>query len=375
MKFIVIAVFTFLIFRQLIPLFQLIREFPLNDFSVYMSGVEHTLTDNPYTLKFFDYYNYPPAATLFFYPFNRLPVNTSEFIFTAVSVLSLFSVVILLFKLTRLRFPLYLLLITYYLFLRFSPTRLTLTLGQINLVVLLLLVLAYYLYRQGRGVMTGISLALAFIFKFTPAFLLLFFILKKQWKVVTAFICTLVLLHLLAIAAFGWPLTQYYYTQVLPQLLSQTSFYTLQRTHMNQSFTALLGRLGIFDAWHLVIKSTILLPLIFLLSKRILKSKELFTDYCLLITAMTIFLPTFAWQHHYVFLIPAIFILALHSLPLVAIFYLLLTFTIGPAFPAYPNPFIHSHLFLSAAAMFALMFVAKPQSSPGRKLIRRKPAG
>ena len=189
-----ITVALVLIFRQLYSLAQLIRGFPLNDFSVYMSGVEHTLKDNPYTLKFFDYYNYPPAATFFFYPLSLLPVNTSEFIFTAVSVLSLFSIVILLFKLTRLRFPLYLLLITYYLFLRFSPTRLTLTLGQINLVVLLLLVLAYYLYRQGRGVMTGISLALAFIFKFTPAFLLLFFLLKKQWKVVTAFICTLALI-------------------------------------------------------------------------------------------------------------------------------------------------------------------------------------
>ena len=40
-------------------LFRLIRDFPLNDFSVYMNGVEHTLSGNPYTQKFFDYFDLP----------------------------------------------------------------------------------------------------------------------------------------------------------------------------------------------------------------------------------------------------------------------------------------------------------------------------
>lgn len=358
-----------LIWRQLAAVTQLIRGWPLNDFSVYMNGVEHTLTGNPYTQKFFDYYNYPPPATLFFYAFKLLPVDASEFVFTGLSITSLFISTLLLFRLTHQKPKFYLLLPISYLLLRFNPTRLTLTLGQINLIVLLLILLAFY-FSKKRQFISGITLALAFIFKFTPIFLLLFFILKKQGKVILGFIDTVILLHFLAILAFGWNLTGYYYLEVLPKLLTQTGLYTAQLTYMNQSLTALLGRLGIFDLYHTLIKLAAILPLLWLLSRRRLD----FTTYALFLMFMTIFLPTFAWQHHYVFLIPAIFLLGIRHWALGISAYLLLTITIGLTFPVYANPFIHSHLFLSAAAIFALIFVARPQSFPGRKSIQRKPA-
>ena len=359
-----------LIWRQLASMTQLIRGWPLNDFSVYMKGVEHTFTGNPYTQKFFDYYNYPPAATLFFYPLSLLPIDTSEFIFTGLSILSLFLSVLLLFKLTHQKLHFYMLFALSYLLLRFAPTRLTLTLGQINLIVLLLILLAFY-FSKKRQFISGIVLALAFIFKFTPIFLLLFFILKKQGKVILGFIDTVILLHFLAILAFGWDLTGYYYFEVLPKLLIQTGLYTAQLTYMNQSLTALLGRLGIFDLYHTLIKLAAILPLLWLLSRRRLD----FTTYALFLVFMTIFLPTFAWQHHYVFLIPAIFLLGLRHWALGTSLYLLLNLTISASFPAYANPFIHSQSFFSAVAMFVLIFVARPQSFPDRKLIRRKPGG
>lgn len=338
-------------------LFRLIRDFPLNDFSVYMKGVEHSLTGNPYTQKFFDYYNYPPPATLFFYAFTLLPINTSEFIFTGLSVLSLFISLLLLLKLTKQKINFYMLLAIGYLLLRFSPTRLTLTLGQVNLIVLLLMLLAFY-FSKKRQFISGITLALAFIFKFTPIFLLLFFILKKQWRVILGFIYTVTLLHFFAILIFGWNLTWYYYAQVLPRLLSQTSLHTAQLTYMNQSLTALLGRLGIFDTAHTLFKLVIVLLLIWFTARKPLN----FSTYSLFLMLMTVIVPTFAWQHHYVFLIPAIFLLGIRHWALGISAYLLLTFTIGPTFPAYANPFIHSHLFLSSLGLFLVTL-----SSPNRK--------
>ncbi|OGY16738.1 MAG: hypothetical protein A2784_04605 [Candidatus Chisholmbacteria bacterium RIFCSPHIGHO2_01_FULL_48_12] len=343
-------------------LFRLIRDFPLNDFSVYMDGVKHTLTDNPYTLKFFDYYNYPPAATLFFYPFTLSPIDTAETIFTIISLSSLFLSLFLLYKITHSKFsPYWLVPITYLLF-RFAPTRLTLTLGQINLVVLLLILLAFYWRKSWLG---GISLGLAFILKFTPAFLLLFFILKKQWRVIIGFLYTVILLHFLAILVFGWDLTFYYYTQVLPRLLSQTGFYTMQRTYMNQSLTAFLGRLGIFDTYHAIVKLILVLPLVWFTARKKLD----FATYSLFLIIMTVFIPTFAWQHHYVFLIPAIFILSLRHWALGISAYVLLTFTIGPSFPGYPNPLIHSHLFLSSL----LVLFLGSRYYPNHKSIRGVP--
>ena len=360
-----------LILRQVLALNQLIQSFPLNDFGVYLQGVQHTLTGNPYAQKFFDYYNYPPAATLFFYPLTLLPINTSEFIFTGLSIISLFITIWLLCKLTTRKLTFHFSLLTFYLFLRFSPTRLTLTLGQINLIVLLLIILSFYWYTKKRQIPAGVSLALAFIFKFTPAILLLFFLLRKQFKLISAFLITVLMINLLAVLVFGWPITQFYYFKVLPSLLNQTGFYTMQRTYMNQSFTALLGRLGFFDTYHTLIKLAFTLPLLWFLSRR----RHDFTTYALFLSFMTIFLPTFSWQHHYVFLIPSLFLLGIRSLALGIVSYLLLNFTISAAFPGYPNPLVHSHLFLSATIIFFLMLVLPPPNSPNRGSTPAKLAG
>ena len=68
-KKLILLIVAIILWRQVVPLGQLILNFRLNDFSVYLDGTRAALEGlNPYQLKFFDRFNYSPAATLFFIP-------------------------------------------------------------------------------------------------------------------------------------------------------------------------------------------------------------------------------------------------------------------------------------------------------------------
>src|SRR3989339_1514024 len=90
-KKLILLIVAIILWRQVVPLWQLVMNFRLNDFSVYLDGTKAAMKGfNPYQLRFFDRFNYSPAATLFFIPLTLMPENTAEFIFTAISILSLF---------------------------------------------------------------------------------------------------------------------------------------------------------------------------------------------------------------------------------------------------------------------------------------------
>jgi hypothetical protein len=62
-----------------------------------------------------------------------------------------------------------------------------LRLGQINLIVMFLAVLGAWWVLRGRGILGGASVALAAALKFMPAVLVLWFLLRRQWRAAAAF--------------------------------------------------------------------------------------------------------------------------------------------------------------------------------------------
>ncbi len=66
-------------------------------------------------------------------------------------------------------------------------------LNQINLMVLCLLVGAFVAWQRGRHVSGGLLMGMAVLMKVTPTFLLLWFALKRQWRLLTAAVATIVL--------------------------------------------------------------------------------------------------------------------------------------------------------------------------------------
>lgn len=383
-KLLLLLIVAIILVRQAIPLWQLILNFRLNDFSVYLDGTKSALAgQNPYLLKFFDRFNYSPAATLFFIPLTLIPENTAEFIFTAVSILSLFISVKIIFLLLEIKISSPVFWLVFALALKTYPSKLTLALGQINLIILGLIVGSYYCCEIYKGVtprsgvtpfqaLSGIFLGLAAVLKLTPAPLLIYFLFRKKWNTVLWSAITVLFLTLAGIVVFGWDLTYYYYFKTIPQLMNEVTPETLNRSYMNQSVTALLGKFGIFGGLSSAIRlgvSGILAILIFKKSKidchgvkRLAMTKEFVFFWALAVIAM-LFLPVFVWQHHYTVLIPVwIFLTAkfirtknIKDLAISGLTYFLLIFYVkDPYLPARLNPFLSGH-FLTSALVFLIL--------------------
>ena len=314
-----------ILYRQVVPLANLVRSFPLNDFSVYIDGTKAALNgENPYGMKFFDRYNYPPAATLFFVPLAFLPIELSEWLFTGVSILSVWLVVNWTLKILGWESGRAKKWLIFALCLKMFPVKLTLALGQVNLIILALIVGSFYFYKVGESptfsrkvqpfeAISGILFGLATVIKLTPAPILIYFLLRKKWKVIWWSTATISVLTVAGGLIFGWDLTKYYFVSVVPGLMGEITKETVNASYMNQSVTAFLARMGIFGATNTFLRLVLSGGLLIFLIRSLLAwqgdSWFNFSQFWSFAVISTLFLPVFVWQHHYVFLMPGWIIL------------------------------------------------------------------
>lgn len=361
-----------IIARSILPLFTLIAHFPLNDFSVYLDGTRATLAGkNPYDLWFFDRYNYAPAATILFVPFTWVSQNAAEFIITTISLLSAWITLTIILASMEVKLAWQTKVLLYGLILKIFPVKLTLALGQINLVILALVIASFY-FQYKKPYLAGSLLSIASAIKLTPVPLILYFIIKKNTRVFISFFITLTALTILGAYFFDFPLSHYYYSHVVPELNSHTSRATLNATYMNQSVTALLGRWGIFGFTNSLVRYIFSGVFISWIGYRLAKTNSRMTDFILfslLLIATTIFLPIFVWQHHYVVIIPLLCAVAVNHRWIALCFYLFFIWYFknsGQAVVA--SPLVASH-FLTVTIILvtvSLLYVL-PAHSLGKK--------
>jgi hypothetical protein len=96
------------------------------------------------------------------------------------------------------------------------PLRTSFLFGQMHLLVLLLLVAAYYFHRKGRQVACGLCLAVAGVLKIYPLLLCGYFAWKRQWRPALATLCATLLLVAAGYLVFGAGLMNIYATQIIP---------------------------------------------------------------------------------------------------------------------------------------------------------------
>lgn len=150
---------------------------------------------------------YLPAALVFFRPLNLLPYSAAVFIWTAVSFVAFVCGLFLLFKsleqlglgFSKLQQSLMFLALSF-----FYPLKFTLLSGQANAVIFFCLAAAFYFYLQEQDLLVGLCLALGTILKISPAILLLYFLIKRRWKIFLWGIFFIVLFSLGAEFSVRW---------------------------------------------------------------------------------------------------------------------------------------------------------------------------
>ena len=304
-------------------------------------------------------FNYPPSSFLLFAPFSLLPLQTSSLIFTAFSLLFFIVVTYLFLESLIPSKPVRLLLLA--LLLQNFPTKFTLVAGQVNLIVLSFLLLSFLYDQKNRLVLSGLLWGSAVMIKLTPITLLVYFLFRKKYLTLVSGITFFTISNIFFLII--QPQTIYYFITHLPGLLGKSGFVT---TFYDQSLRAFFSRLGIpHDAGLATVVVLLFLGLaIFNFLRQKSPQKELiFFSQILLITTIG---NAFAWQHHFVFIFPAlisasILILSKKSLLLFTLT-LLCALLIGYHIPnlthtPISNPFFVSHTLIGTLILFGILFV------------------
>jgi Glycosyltransferase family 87 len=126
-----------------------------------------------------------------------------------------------------------------------EPLRIHFLYGQFHIFVLVLLVLSLWLYLRERPFEAGAIIAVASAIKIYPIVFTLYFVRKRQWRVVAGIAAGTLLLGILAVYLFGVPVNRIYLEQVLPRA-GRGEIVDPYSVWLN-SFTGVISRLFIFE--------------------------------------------------------------------------------------------------------------------------------
>lgn len=301
---------------------------------------------------------YPAVTSILYLPFLTFPYEISQGIFVILSAFSVPGIVYLSLKLIYKKFSWrHFVLFTSLAFLSF-PTKFTLGMGQVNLLAFFLLLLGYYFYQKKLFHRSGVFIALAFLAKPILGLVIVFFFIKKAWRVAGYILITLVGALFISFLLYDWQVEWYYVTSVVPMLLEGNSG---RDVYYNQGLLGFFSRF--FEDGTLSknlatgIGAGLFILLIYVIKQKRPDDKTLFA----LLLTLLLLIHTLSWQHYFVFLIFP-FILAtkfvqenknyLLFVPLV-ISYVLVSMNIkDPSlFASFPKNIVLSHTFFGGVLL------------------------
>ena len=244
---------------------------------------------------------YPPTAFFFFLPFSVIDYTYAPFVYLVVSIMCLLASFLLLFKIFKISFfSTDALLLSSLSFISF-PTKFTLGMGQVNFIILFLLVLSLHFINSNRKFISGIFIGVSLGLKIMPIFLVIYFLLKLEKKILLGVISTTLILFFLVLG-FLPKVTYLGFIEILPSLISSWKL-----DYYNQALSGFIGRsfgTGDFSSFLKIILSSILIGVTFFI---VLKNKRKDIEkLCLIfgtLITLNLIVNTLSWQHHFVRLI------------------------------------------------------------------------
>jgi hypothetical protein len=161
---------------------------------------------------------HPPVAVLVVLPFAGLDYPNATLAWNLLSLVALAASLWLIARGLDLRISPWAVLPLTALTLLCHPLREQQLNGQLNLVLLLLLVGTWSLERSGQPRWAGILLGTATALKLFPGFLLLYFVVRRQWAVVWSALACFAFLTGLSVLVLGAKAYETYFREVIPHL-------------------------------------------------------------------------------------------------------------------------------------------------------------
>ncbi len=261
---------------------------------------------------------HPPSSVLLALPLQGLEYRTAFLVWNLLSLAALAIGVWLLIRGLDIRFSIWCLMPLLCLALVADPLFQQVMQGQLNLVLLLLLVGVWAADRGRHPIVAGTLLAAAIAIKLFPGFLLLYFLLQRKWLAAAATCLGLIVITGLTSVVLGTETYSTYVTEILPSAASWKGAWnnaslagfwhklfdpsTKNGTLAPLYFSPTLARVGTLASWLLVIAA--LAPIIWR-SRTRTQSDNAFG---LCLAAMLLVSPV-TWEHYFLLLLPTLVIL------------------------------------------------------------------
>ncbi|MFH1300355.1 MAG: glycosyltransferase family 87 protein [Planctomycetota bacterium] len=173
---------------------------------------------------FFDRYNtHPPTANLMAVPFAWLSYQPAHLAWNLTSIAMLCLIVFWIVKGLEIQMTAWTTLALVTLLLACDPLQQSLIQGQPNLLLTLLIVGAWRAGRAGNSVVSGMCLGIATAVKIYPAYLFLYFLVRRDGRALAGGAISFALITLITAAVFGVDAYRDYLTVVLPSISDITN--------------------------------------------------------------------------------------------------------------------------------------------------------
>lgn len=259
---------------------------------------------------FFDHYNtHPPTANLMAVPFAWLSYQEAHLAWNLTSIAMLCVIVFWIVRGLEIQMTIWTTLALVTLLLACDPLQQTLIQGQPNLLLTLLIVGAWRAGKSGKSFVSGMCLGLATAVKIYPAYLFLYFLVRRDGRALAGGVISFALITLLTAAVFGVDAYRDYLTVVLPSISDVTNnwgnasllaFWERLFDHSSTSTQPLVNspallQISVWSSW---------LVLTALVVRSVWKTRaEVFSNegFAITIVAMLLMSPT-TWHHYFIIL-------------------------------------------------------------------------
>lgn len=183
-------------------------------------------------------YTHPPSDTFFELRFAFFAYPIAKWVYLAESTLLYAGCAFLLWQSLKPMAPRRLhWALPIILFGLFAPTGASLGLGQTDVTIFFFMIVAFWAFSRGRDLVAGLAIAIAVFTKLVPGLLLVYFLWKREWRVVAYAAGAMAGVFLVSLPVIGVERWIEYVTQILPALSTGTAY------AQNQSLPGLINRL------------------------------------------------------------------------------------------------------------------------------------
>ncbi|MGB9223376.1 glycosyltransferase 87 family protein [Mycobacterium sp.] len=276
------------------------------DFYVYRDGGRRVLDDIALYAKPIGYWKlrhtYTPFSALIFVPFGWLPDGADRHIWMGINVALMIASVLLCFRMLGYRITPYLAGISALLGIAcgfLEPVRTTLFFGQINL--LLLLLVLWDVSRGERSRVKGIGIGIAAGIKLTPVYFVLYYLLLRQWRAAGVAVVTIA-----GTIGLGWLVLpddsrQYWSGKFLDSSRIGNSLFHAGNQSLRGGIARLTGEVP--PTWLWLLADACVLAISMWIAVRLYRRGETLLAVTVAGLSATAVSP-FTWSHHWVWLVP-----------------------------------------------------------------------